>query len=139
VKDLRSIDIHTVVPVDLNAIMYENERLLSKFHKGNEKESYFLKQSQKRITAIENVLWCRARKSWFDFNITGESFRTREFHVSNLSPLWFGAYENKTEKEIKAVIKKYEKSLNGFPGGSPTSDSDSGQQWDFPNVWVREY
>ena len=23
----------------------------------------------------------------------------------------------------------------GYPGGVPTSMSDSGQQWDFPNAW----
>lgn len=56
---------------------------------------------------------------------------------TNLSPLWAGAY-NTAEKELlsKKILKYINQTgIDQFPGGVPNTLLQSGEQWDYPNVW----
>lgn len=59
------------------------------------------------------------------------------FCASNLFPLWCKAFDQTKEKEISAKVLKYIKDLglDDFEGGVPNTLAETGEQWDFPNVW----
>lgn len=56
---------------------------------------------------------------------------------TNLAPLWTGAF-NTAEKELlsKKILKYINQTgIDQFPGGVPNTLLQSGEQWDYPNVW----
>lgn len=60
------------------------------------------------------------------------------FVTSNLAPLWVKAYNiSDTDKISASVLNYIEKNkLDTFPGGIPNTLYQTGEQWDFPNVWA---
>lgn len=60
------------------------------------------------------------------------------FVPTNLSPLWVKAFNiSDTEKISKSVLAYIEANkLDTFPGGVPNTLYQTGEQWDFPNVWA---
>ena len=60
----------------------------------------------------------------------------RDFYVSAAAPLWAECYPRGKGRARRFVeYLESQEATYGFPGGIPTSMSDSGQQWDFPNAW----
>ncbi|EPZ34027.1 Glycoside hydrolase, family 37 domain-containing protein [Rozella allomycis CSF55] len=140
-RSLRSINVKNIVPVDLNSILYQNEIILSRFHsyvKNNEKSEKYSKAAHDRLEAMEVFFWDSAAGCWFDFNITSMNKRDDNYHISNLSPLWSGAYKKSMFKQplIQNIFTSLNDPLQLFPGGVPTSLIESAQQWDFPNAWA---
>lgn len=146
------ITIHTAdfIPVDLNAIMYKNEKILSYLLKikGNDKLSdKFEKRAQKRLAAIQEVLWNDKLGVWNDFDFKNHKFNDLRFYFSNITPLIFGI--DPPVGNYRQILLKYNRVLFGYPGGIPASDSitfiDNKKavskpmalhQWDFPNAWA---
>ncbi|XP_005988172.1 trehalase isoform X1 [Latimeria chalumnae] len=126
-----------VVPVDLNAVLCRCEHALAHFYRVLDnipKAEGYEKALKERKSAVQAVLWDEAWGSWFDYNLV-KTRRNVRFYASNLSPLWaecFPGDQMVTEKVIQYL--KSEKVLN-YRNGIPTSLSESGQQWDFPNAW----
>lgn len=56
---------------------------------------------------------------------------------TNLAPLWTGSFPTGDRKSIaKQILNYIEKNqLDIYQGGVPNTLTNSGQQWDFPNVW----
>ncbi|XP_062860598.1 trehalase [Trichomycterus rosablanca] len=125
-----------IVPVDLNALMCRNERLLATFHRllGDEKKALVFDNAvSSRIKAIESVLWDGERGAWFDYNFLSNNSHPA-FYTSNLSPLWAQCYSQPSMGQLALQYLTKSGGLN-YPNGIPTSLSDSGQQWDMPNAW----
>ncbi|XP_043935375.1 trehalase [Protopterus annectens] len=127
-----------IIPVDLNAILCRVERVLASFHRilGNsDRAEYFQKALQNRTTAVNTVLWNNAQGIWFDYNlITNQS--NAAFYASNIFPLWAKCYSD-TDEFVEDKVAEYlqwSKALS-YKNGIPTSLSESGQQWDYPNAW----
>lgn len=59
------------------------------------------------------------------------------FSPTNLAPLWTKAYRADESEKISECVLNYikELKLDEYPGGVPNTLSDTGEQWDFPNVW----
>ena len=149
---LESIDLWNIVPVDLNSILGENERILSLLHfkTGNQSMAQFYDlANRKRSLAIHEILWSEKDKSWYDFNLTsGKHSRSSSssggggsgdnIHISNLSPLWFRlSHGIPSQGVLSVILERAQKALLSFPGGVPTSlVVSSSQQWDFPNSWA---
>lgn len=57
------------------------------------------------------------------------------FYASTLVPLFWGCGQNLTKHSI-LLSSLNRLGVLGYPGGIPTSLKESGQQWDFPNVWA---
>ena len=56
--------------------------------------------------------------------------------MSAAAPLWAECYPRGKGRARRFVeYLESQEATYGFPGGIPTSMSDSGQQWDFPNAW----
>ncbi|CAB3258666.1 unnamed protein product [Arctia plantaginis] len=137
--NLTNLKTRSIVPVDLNAIMCWNARLLRDFHTrlGNiDKAEYYRNMHARFMEAIDQVLWHEDVGAWLDYSL--ESGRPRDyFYPSNLSPLWTGCYNMATKDSyINRVINYLDKvKVDIFDGGIPTTFEHSGEQWDYPNAW----
>uniref|UniRef100_A0A8C5N959 Trehalase n=1 Tax=Gouania willdenowi TaxID=441366 RepID=A0A8C5N959_GOUWI len=120
------------VPSDLNALLCRNEKTLASFHR-LDSATLYEQAAARRMEAMEALLWDDERGAWFDFNLLTHT-KNIEFYPSNLAPVWAQCYST-AEMGEKAV--QYLKTSGGlqFPNGVPTSLSQSGQQWDYPNAW----
>ncbi|EJW02592.1 hypothetical protein EDEG_03004 [Edhazardia aedis USNM 41457] len=137
---LDTIEAFLQVSVDLNAILYRNEQIIATLlhRKGeNEKATEFLQKAQKRARAINAILWNPKENAWNDYITVNDKFVDYRFYFSNVSPLIYGITPPNGTTEYD-IMKKYAKELFSYPGGIPASGHgiETGQQWDFPNVWA---
>lgn len=123
-RDLSSMDTINLIPVDLNALMYYNERQLQKFNCkfASERAEFYTKcfwygrMARNRFRSMKKVLFNSETKHWSDFNITSgkntgdlnvrinhrneiDSNGIKEItplFLSDLSPLWFFGEEWRT-------------------------------------------
>lgn len=137
-----------IIPVDLNAIMYANELIISTLS-GIVKESdpedvkRFKDMSDARLKAINAVLWNHEEKVWNDYDYEEKRHSSAGFYVSNLIPMCYGISPPAKDVTIYHILKKYEQDIFGWKGGMPASGEreksgsgeDDGQQWEYPNVW----
>ncbi|XP_026219255.1 trehalase isoform X1 [Anabas testudineus] len=133
---LREIRTSQILPTDLNALLWLNEKTLASFHRimgDGDSAARYDQAAARRLAAIESVLWDAERGAWFDYNLVTHS-KHFEFYPSNLSPVWAQCF-SLPEMGEKAVEYLKRSGALQFPNGVPTSLSDSGQQWDYPNAW----
>ncbi|MCJ8733448.1 hypothetical protein PDJAM_G00223570 [Pangasius djambal] len=126
----------SILPVDLNALICRNERVLATFHRilGDEERARVYDSAvSSRLKAIESVLWDAEKGAWFDYNLLSRT-RNSAFYPTNLSPLWARCY---SQPEMGQQALQYLRGSGAldYPNGVPTSLSQSGQQWDMPNAW----
>ena len=89
-------DIHTkdIIPVELNAFLCQNARILSKFYSllnRHEKAQQFTDWGNTLQYSINAVFWSDAHGIWFDYDSRTKKPRT-EFYPSNIVPLWSECY-----------------------------------------------
>lgn len=139
ILSLLNISTQYIIPVDLNAILQQNGRLLSEFHTllGNSaKAQYYAKIAAELQLAIDNVLWNEEEGIWLDYDTKNNKSRNI-FYPSNLAPLYTKSYNWHNREQLGLSAVKYLKSqiIDSFFGGTPTSLNQTGEQWDFPNAW----
>ncbi|XP_041449193.1 trehalase isoform X3 [Drosophila obscura] len=140
VGTLSNLRTRSIVPVDLNAFLYWNAKLIAEFHAkaGNvDKMTEYEKKAQTLLQGIQEVLWNEEAGCWLDYDMINE--KPRDYFVpTNLAPLFVKAYNiSDTEKISASVLSYIEKNkLDTFPGGVPNTLYQTGEQWDFPNVWA---
>ncbi|XP_053965335.1 trehalase isoform X1 [Anastrepha ludens] len=137
--NLTNLKTRSTVPVDLNAILYWNAQIISEFHEkaGNaEKSAEYKIKAAKIFEAIQAVHWNEEAGVWLDYDLINQKPRNY-FVPTNLAPLWTGAFNALNSQQISASVLKYiEKlKLDSYPGGVPNTLENTGEQWDFPNVW----
>ncbi|XP_053279318.1 trehalase [Pleuronectes platessa] len=135
-EGLRDARTSLILPPDLNALLCLNERTLASFHRllgDGDSAARYDQAAARRQGAMEALLWDAERGAWFDYSLVTHS-RHVEFHPSNLSPVWARCYSRPEMGERAVQYLKASGALR-FPNGVPTSLSESGQQWDFPNAW----
>lgn len=82
------------------------------------------------------MLWNEEKGAWFDYDLINN--RQRIYFVpSNLSPLWTNCYPSANRSHIAQKVLDYIKAhdLDSYPGGVPNTFEETGEQWDYPNVW----
>lgn len=85
---LRSLNTRNVIPVDLNAILYNMEVTLSEWHKNdNPKSEFYARQAQKRLVAIDKFLWNSDKYAFYDYNLTSQT-QNIEYTPAGLFPFW---------------------------------------------------
>ncbi len=134
--DIKTIQIVNIVPVDLNAIMYQNEICLKEFHTllNNPKKARFYENAtRKRQKAVNVVLWDQDLTSWGDYNLVTKKIQSKNLYITDLSPLWSGI-QPPVDSEL--ILSRYKSLLFDHISGIPASNIQTGQQWDFPNVWA---
>lgn len=133
-EKLGSIQTSQIIPLDLNCLLFLNEKIISKAYalKGEvEKSLIFKNKSEFRKSMIQKYLWDNDKGIYADWNIKTETFSNKIY-----ASLSFALYSGiATEGESKTISEMIENELLG-DGGILTSNIISGQQWDGPNGWA---
>lgn len=137
--NLTDIKTRSIVPVDLNSMIYWNAVILAEFndmvHNVN-KSKYYNAIAQRWLEGVTAVLWHEEVGAWLDYDLYN-SVKRDYFYPTNIAPLWTGCY-NQTDKEsiVRLVLKYLQvKGIMDYQGGIPTTKEHTGEQWDYPNAW----
>ena len=133
-KNISSIQTTSIVPVDLNGLLYNLELTLAKAYqqKGNAVlAAQYNAAAQKRKTAINKYCFNTKENWYYDYNITTKT-QSSEKTLAGISPLLFNIAPKSKAAAIAGILKA------DFlkPGGVVTTLKTSGQQWDAPNGWA---
>ncbi len=132
--DFQTIVTTEILPVDLNALMYNLEATISRLKTVNgemEGANQFDQLASTRAELIQTYFWSVEKGYFMDYH--WPSAEQRDFITpAGMYPLYFGlANEEQAQQVAIAVRRNLLK-----PGGINTTNIVSGQQWDAPNGWA---
>ncbi|MEM1258729.1 MAG: alpha,alpha-trehalase TreF [Bacteroidota bacterium] len=133
-EDFSTTNTTSLLPIDLNCLMYHLERQLSRteaLRKNEEAADHFAQLANERKNAIQQYFWDEEREFFMDFNFK-EAKLTDELTLAGAFPLFFGIASREQGEGIKKML------METFlrDGGFVTTLKNSGQQWDAPNGWA---
>ena len=135
-KDLRTLETIDLIPVDLNALLYNAERAIAGLRslrrrpRDGEVAHRFNVKADRRRLAIR-AMYDSKEGFFFDRRWpTGELVTDRPT-LAAAAPLYFGIA---TDEQGKRVAARLERDFLK-PGGFVTTTFMTGQQWDAPNGW----
>jgi alpha,alpha-trehalase len=131
---LGTIDVTSLVPVDLNCLLVMLERTLAKAYgiKGDAANAQaFSQRAQRRTEAIGRVLWDPKLHAFSDYDFVHRTL-THRLTAATVYPLYAGVATRSEAREVAAAVRA------GLlrPGGLATTQVSTGQQWDEPNGWA---
>ena len=136
-RDLRSLETTNIVPVDLNSLLYHQERVIAMLRRARgaagdaEVARRYERDAEARRSALLAAAWDPAAGFFYDVRwTTGERVTDRPT-LAAAAPLYFGLA---TPEQGRAVAARLEREF-AQPGGFVTTLVRSGQQWDAPNGW----
>ncbi|XP_008215783.2 trehalase [Nasonia vitripennis] len=137
--DLQDITTENILPVDLNAFLERNARILARFFRMRNnfaKMKQYLGVAKEYREAIRQLMWHEEDGTWYDYDMKHQRPR-RIFYPSNLTPLYTRSYVwgYAADYGLRAVQYLRANGITDFAGGTPASLENSSQQWDFPNAW----
>jgi alpha,alpha-trehalase len=137
-KDLRTLEVIDLVPIDLNSLLYFSEREIAaqrrcRAHAGDlAVAERFDSLASARRAALMAAAYDSADGWFYDVRWrTGERVRDRPT-LAAMVPLYFGLASKQQGSVVSARLGR------DFlaPGGLVTTLVASGQQWDAPNGWA---
>jgi len=132
-KDLRTLETIDLIPVDLNALLYNAERTIAAlrgFKRDTTEARRFSQRADARRRAIL-AMYDSTQGFFFDRRWTTGALVTDRPSLAAAAPLYFGVA---TADQGKRVAARLERDFLK-PGGFVTTGFASGQQWDAPNGW----
>ena len=138
-KDLRTLETTDLLPVDLNSLLWNEERMIAALRAfrratGGDDDSVarrFRGLADQRRQAIRNLMYEPSRGFFFDVRWrSGERVVDRP-SLAAAAPLYFGIAT--PEQGVHTAARLESEFLK--PGGFVTTNINSGQQWDGPNGW----
>jgi alpha,alpha-trehalase len=133
-KSLASIHTTDIIPVDLNSLLANVERMIAKGYaqQGNSKEAaYYTRKANDRRKALLTFCWDDEASYFFDYDFI-ENKTTGIKTLAGIYPLFLEmASKDLAEKAAVTLERDFLK-----PGGLLTSLVDTDQQWDAPNGWA---
>lgn len=133
-QKLGTIRTTSIVPVDLNALMFKMEKLLARASQESGDAASANKYealTTARQKAIESHLW-NDKEGWYaDYDLKSKKVRN-QLTAAALFPLYVkAAAQDRADKVAAATSSRLLQ-----PGGIATTTVNSGQQWDAPNGWA---
>ncbi|MEM6317680.1 MAG: alpha,alpha-trehalase TreF [Bacteroidota bacterium] len=131
---LATIQTTQIIPVDLNALLYNLEMTLAKAYQLNQKEeetNLFKQRAEQRKAALLKYCWNEEVGYFMDYNFVNQAF-TEVPSLAGMYPLTFKIATPEQAKRSSNFVK--EKFLKA--GGVISTLVDNGQQWDYPNGWA---
>ena len=132
--EFSSTETTSILPVDLNCLLYFMENTIAKAHEMNgasNEAASFRKMADARKSSIQELFWSEENGFFHDYNFV-KSGLTPELTLAGAFPLYFGlATENQAEKTKEVLMNTFLKD-----GGLVTTLEHSEQQWDAPNGWA---
>jgi len=127
---IRTVD---VLPVDLNSLMYEQERAIARglALKQDPQAKRWEELAKQRAQAMRAVFWNEQRHFYTDY-LWRENRLGDAVTLAGLYPLYFGVAEAEQAKQTASTLRL---TLLRPEGVVPTPVV-SGEQWDAPNGWA---
>jgi len=133
-QQLGSIRTTSIVPVDLNALMFKMEKMIARAYKvsgDSARANQYETLAATRQKGIEAHLW-NHKEGWYaDYDLKTNKVRN-QLTAAALYPLFVNAAAKERADKVAAATEA--RLLK--PGGIATTTVDSGQQWDAPNGWA---
>ncbi|MFW0767130.1 alpha,alpha-trehalase [Trabulsiella odontotermitis] len=133
-QQLGTIRTTSIVPVDLNALMFKMEKMIAAASKAagdNDKAARYESLASARQNAMEKNLW-NEKEGWYaDYDLKSHKVRN-QLTAAALYPLFVNAASR--ERAAKVATAAERNLLKA--GGISTTTVNSGQQWDAPNGWA---
>ncbi|HMR89748.1 MAG TPA: alpha,alpha-trehalase TreF [Saprospiraceae bacterium] len=132
--ELDSIKTSSILPVDLNCLMYNLEVTLSKAYAyvGQQKQSFsFEEMAEIRKALIQKYFWNEEDGYYFDYQFK-DKVNTGSITAAGIFPLAFGIADDANGKQCLRYLREHLLA----EGGILTTTIESGQQWDAPNGWA---
>ncbi|QHM94532.1 alpha,alpha-trehalase [Kosakonia sacchari] len=133
-NQLGTIRTTSIVPVDLNALIFKMEKMLARGYQAagdSAKASQYDALANARQKGIEANLW-NEKEGWYaDYDLKTKKVRN-QLTAAALYPLFVNAAAKDRADKVASAAK--ERLLK--PGGIATTTVKSGQQWDAPNGWA---
>jgi alpha,alpha-trehalase len=136
-RDLRTLETTDLVAVDLNSLLYNEERVIAALRRlraaagDAEVAERFTLAAETRRRALLAAAYDPDSGFFYDVRWrTGERVKDRPT-LAAAAPLYFGLATDEQGRAVSATLKR--EFLK--PGGFVTSLIPSGQQWDAPNGW----
>ena len=131
---LVSIKTTRIIPIDLNCLLYKNERLLSEYYQQlnqSDKSNMYAKFAKQRAKAINDYMWSNNHGFYLDYDLDDKNISNVK-SLAGILPLFV---KLATDCQAKFVSKQIK---NEFikSGGLVTTLTRSEQQWDAPNGWA---
>jgi alpha,alpha-trehalase len=133
-KTLATIEVTSVIPVDLNCLLVDLERTLAKAYRvqGDASHAENLEQrAAARADAIRRVLWDPQLNAFGDYDFVAHRL-THRLSAATVYPLYAGVATKAQAAAVAATVRA--RLLR--PGGLATTTVNTGQQWDEPNGWA---
>ncbi|KAJ2779152.1 hypothetical protein H4R18_004183 [Coemansia javaensis] len=133
---LQTIRTRQVVPVDLNAILYQAEVAIAELADATgarlpDNEDYRTAASRRR-RAMEHLLLDPESALFGDYVLEEGGRRSGVSSAADLWPYWaFGA----PPESVPRIAAQLERVLDANRAGVPATLRHSGQQWDWPMAW----
>ena len=134
-KDLRTLETTELLPVDLNSLLYEEERVIAALHAfrhaagDDTAATRYRKLAERRADAIRNLMYDQG--FFYDVRWRSGARVGDRPSLAAAAPLYFGIATPEqgvhTATKLEALFLK--------PGGFVTTNFTTGQQWDAPNGW----
>lgn len=133
-QNLSSIVTTDIIPVDLNALLYNLELTLAEAYQEAgrlEAAAPLLQKANARKMAIQKYCWDAELGFYRDYNFVKKEF-TPVLSLAAAFPLYFGIADQLQADQIALILQKeFLKS-----GGLVSTKNNTGQQWDAPNGWA---
>jgi alpha,alpha-trehalase len=133
-KNLATIRTTSIVPVDLNSLMFHLERTIAKACEtvaNTPCVQAYGQRAERRQRAIETHLWNAEGGYYVDYDWQQNRQRPA-LTAATLFPLYTGlASAERADRSADAVRRGLLR-----PGGIATTQVNNGQQWDEPNGWA---
>ena len=131
--DLATIQTTEIIPVDLNALLYNMQEILAvarRFNGDHEGAQKMVEAASARKDAMDAYLWSSDQKTYTDYNFKNQS-PSETLSLAMVYPLYFQAASPAQAEQVAQVLER------DFlkPGGLVTTLNTNGQQWDSPNGW----
>ncbi|MGO4913490.1 alpha,alpha-trehalase TreF [Leeuwenhoekiella sp. W20_SRS_FM14] len=132
-NDIATIQTTQIIPVDLNALLYNLEQMLAKarrFNNNTEGAEELVAAAGARKDAIDTYLWDADKGVYTDYNLTKKA-ASPTLSLAMVYPLYFKVASPQQAESVAKVLE------NQFlkPGGLVTTLKINTQQWDSPNGW----
>ena len=133
-EQLGSIRTTSIVPVDLNALLFQMEKTLahaSTVAKDTSAAAQYQQLADARQKAMEAHLW-NSKQGWYaDYDLKTKAVRS-QLTAAALFPLYVHAASKERADKMATITRA--QLLKA--GGLATTNLKTGQQWDAPNGWA---
>ncbi len=133
---LSSIRTTRILPIDLNCLLFKQEKLLAQYYgmlgKGD-MSSIYNGYAVMRKSAIQKYMWSEDNGFYMDYDIDKQDCHSSLIKsLAGVLPLFVELADVEQAEQVSMVIQK----IFLKQGGLITTMIDSHQQWDSPNGWA---